>query len=183
MISEHLMKKYFDRWTNSSYGNDVITTSIGYNYINEKEDYEMQLWYLEDPTNKTREQEKFGYSTYKLRIRRDACMYITDHEIKEYDLVIDDKHFILWTNSFVHLMRVLRKFYPESVDDLPLVDSDSFIKQMSNILQNFCTKNNLPQYDPDDLLYGEYEGKRIPLTDKQKTFLYDYKSLWNKGGV
>ena len=64
MISESMKKKYFDRWTDSSYGNDVITTSIGYNYTDEKEDYEMQLWYLEDPTNKTREQEKFGYSTY-----------------------------------------------------------------------------------------------------------------------
>ena len=179
MISEYLMKKYFDRWTNSSYGDDVVTTSIGYNYIDNQEDYEMQLWYLEDPTNKTREQEKFGYSTYTLRIRRDACMYITDHEIKEYDLVSDDKHFTLWTNSFVHLVRVLRKFYPESVDDLPLVDSDSFIKQMSNILQNFCTKNNLPQYDPDDLMYDT----KISLTKKQRRFLISYKDLWEDGGV
>ena len=179
MISEHLMKKYFDRWTNSSYGDDVVTTSIGYNYIDNQEDYEMQLWYLEDPTNKTREQEKFGYSTYRLRIRRDACMYITDHEIKEYDLVSDDKHFTLWTNSFVHLVRALRKFYPESVDDLPLVDSDSFIKQMSNILQNFCTKNNLPQYDPDDLMYDT----KISLTKKQRRFLISYKDLWEDGGV
>ena len=38
MISESMKKKYFDRWTDSSYGNDVITTSIGYNYIDEKED-------------------------------------------------------------------------------------------------------------------------------------------------
>ena len=179
MISEYLMKKYFDRWTNSSYGDDVVTTSIGYNYIDNQEDYEMQLWYLEDPTNKTREQEKFGYSTYTLRIRRDACMYITDHEIKEYDLVSDDKHFTLWTNSFVHLVRALRKFYPESVDDLPLVDSDSFIKQMSNILQNFCTKNNLPQYDPDDLMYDT----KISLTKKQRRFLISYKDLWEDGGV
>ena len=179
MISESMMKKYFDRWTDSSYGDDVVTTSIGYNYIDNQEDYEMQLWYLEDPTNKTREQEKFGYSTYTLRIRRDACMYITDHEIKEYDLVSDDKHFTLWTNSFVHLVRALRKFYPESVDDLPLVDSDSFIKQMSNILQNFCTKNNLPQYDPDDLMYDT----KISLTKKQRRFLISYKDLWEDGGV
>ena len=179
MISEHLMKKYFDRWTNSSYGDDVVTTSIGYNYIDNQEDYEMQLWYLEDPTNKTREQEKFGYSTYRLRIRRDACMYITDHEIKEYDLVSDDKHFTLWTNSFVHLVRALRKFYPESVNELKIVETDSFIKQMSNILRNFCTQNNLPQYDPDDLLYDT----KISLTNKQQDFLFSYKNLWNKGEV
>ena len=179
MISESMKKKYFDRWTDSSYDDDVVTTSIGYNYIDNQEDYEMQLWYLEDPTNKTREQEKFGYSTYKLRIRRDACMYITDHEMKEYDLVIDDKYFTLWTNSFVHLVRALRKFYPESVDDLPLVDSDSFIEQMSNILRNFCTKNDLPQYDPDDLMYDT----KISLTKKQRRFLISYKDLWEDGGV
>jgi len=157
MISESMKKKYFDRWT---------------------EDYEMQLWYLEDPTNKTREQEKFGYSTYTLRIRRDVCE-VTEQEMKEYDLVSDDKYFTLWTNSFVHLVRALRKFYPESVDDLPLVDSDSFIKQMSNILQNFCTKNDLPQYDPDDLMYDT----KISLTKKQRRFLISYKDLWEDGGV
>tara|TARA_R100000654_G_C2684915_1_gene127799 strand:+ start:1597 stop:2148 length:552 start_codon:yes stop_codon:yes gene_type:complete len=183
MISESMKKKYFDRWTDSSYGDDVVTTSIGYNYIDNQEDYEMQLWYLEDPTNKTREQEKFGYSTYKLRIRKDACMYITDHEIKEYDLIIDEKHFILWTNSFVHLVKALRKFYPQSVDELKMVETDSFVNKMRDILQNFCTQNNLPQYDPDDLLYGEYEGKRIPLTEKQKSFLISFISLWDKGEV
>ena len=178
MISEHLMKKYFDRWTNSSYDDDVVTTSIGYNYIDNQEDYEMQLYYLEDPTKKTREQQKFGYSTYKLRIRKDVCE-VTEQEMKEYDLVSDDKHFILWTNDFDALMTVLRKFYPESVDDLPLVDSDSFIKQMSNILQNFCTKNNLPQYDPDDLMYDT----KISLTKKQRRFLISYKDLWEEGEV
>ena len=182
MISEHLKKKYFDRWTDSSYGDDVVTTSIGYNYIDHQEDYEMQLWYLEDPTIKTREQKKFGYSTYKLRIRKEVCA-VTEQEMKDYDLVSEEKYLILWTNSFVHLMRALRKFYPSSVDDLPLVEQDSFIKQMSNILQNFCIQNHLPQYDPDDLLYGEYKGKRIPLTEKQKNFLYNYKSLWKDGGV
>ena len=182
MISESMMKKYFDRWTNSSYGDDVVTTSIGYNYIDNQEDYEMQLWYLEDPTNKTKEQEKFGYSTYTLRIRKDVCE-VTEQEMKEYDLVSDDKHFILWTNSFVHLVRALRKFYPSSVDDLPLVDSDNFIKQMSNILQNFCTKNNLPQHCAEDLLYGLKDGERIPLTEKQKEFLISFISLWNKGEV
>ena len=178
MISESMKKKYFDRWTDSSYGDDVVTTSIGYNYIDNQEDYEMQLWYLEDPTNKTREQQKFGYSTYKLRIRKDVCE-VTEQEMKEYDLVSDDKHFILWTNDFDALMTVLRKFYPESVDDLPLVDSDSFIKQMSNILQNFCTKNNLPQYDPDDLMYDT----KISLTKKQRRFLISYKDLWEEGEV
>ena len=179
MISESMMKKYFDRWTDSSYGDDVVTTSIGYNYIDHQEDYEMQLWYLEDPTIKTREQKKFGYSTYKLRIRKEVCA-VTEQEMKDYDLVSDEKYFTLWTNSFVHLMRVLRKFYPESVDDeLPLVDSDSFIEQMSNILRNFCTKNNLPQNDPDDLLFDT----KISLTKKQRRFLISYKDLWEDGGV
>ena len=178
MISEHLKKKYFDRWTNSSYGEDVVTTSIGYNYIDNQEDYEMQLWYLEDPTNKTREQQKFGYSTYKLRIRKDVCE-VTEQEMKEYDLVSDDKHFILWTNDFDALMTVLRKFYPESLQNLPTVEVDSFIKQMSNILRNFCKKNDLPKYDPDDLLYDT----KISLTRKQRRFLISYKGLWEDGGV
>ena len=180
MISESMKKKYFDRWTDSSYGNDVITTSIGYNYIDEKEDYEMQLWYLEDPTNKTKEQESLG--VYSLSMRKDVVS-VRDTDLIDYDIVKSDEHFEYHTDSFVHLMRVLRKFYPNSVDDLPIVDRDSFIKQMSNILQNFCTQNNLPQYDPDDLLYGEYEGKRISLTRKQRSFLYDYKDLWNEGEV
>ncbi len=182
MISEHLKKKYFDRWTDSSYGDDVVTTSIGYNYIDHQEDYEMQLWYLEDPTIKTREQKKFGYSTYKLRIRKEVCA-VTEQEMKDYDLVSEEKYLILWTNSFVHLMRALRKFYPSSVDDLPLVEQDSFIKQMSNILQNFCIQNHLPQYDPDDLLYGQRKGVRIPLTEKQRNFLISFSSLWERGGV
>ena len=46
MISESMKKKYFDRWTDSSYGNDVITTSIGYNYIDNQEDCDAPcLWY------------------------------------------------------------------------------------------------------------------------------------------
>ena len=182
MISEHLKKKYFDRWTNSSYGNDVITTSIGYNYIDEKEDYEMQLWYLEDPTKKNEEQKKLGLKIYSLSMRKDSVT-VTDKDLIVYDVVESDKHFEYHTDSFIHLMTVLRKFYPESVDELKIVETDSFIKQMSNILQNFCTQNNLPQYDPDDLLYGEYEGKRISLTRKQRSFLYDYKDLWNEGEV
>jgi CRISPR/Cas system-associated protein Cas5 (RAMP superfamily) len=182
MISESMMKKYFDRWTDSSYGDDVVTTSIGYNYIDEKEDYEMQLWYLEDPTKKNEEQKKLGLKIYSLSMRKDVVS-VRDTELIDYDIVKSDEHFEYHTDSFVHLMRVLRKFYPNSVDDLPIVDRDSFIKQMSNILQNFCTQNNLPQYDPDDLLYGQRKGVRIPLTEKQKNFLYNYKSLWKDGGV
>ena len=41
------MKKYFDRWTNSSYGDDVVTTSIGYNYTDEKEDYDITLQHIQ----------------------------------------------------------------------------------------------------------------------------------------
>ena len=182
MISESMKKKYFDRWTDSSYGDDVVTTSIGYNYIEDQEDYEMQLWYLDDPTKKNEEQKKLGSKIYSLSMRKDSVT-VTDKDLIVYDVVESDKHFEHHTDSFVHLMTVLRKFYPESVDDLPLVDKDSFINQMRDVLQNFCTQNNLPQYDPDDLLYGEYKGKRISLTDKQKNFLFSYKSLWNKGEV
>ena len=180
MISESMKKKYFDRWTDSSYGDDVVTTSIGYNYIDEKEDYEMQLRYLEDPTNKTKEQESLR--VYSLSMRKDVVS-VRDTELMDYDIVKSDEHFEYHTDSFIHLMTVLRKFYPNSVDNLPLVDSDSFIKQMSNILQNFCTQNNLPQYDPDDLLYGQRKGVRIPLTEKQRNFLISFSSLWERGGV
>ena len=178
MISEHLKKKYFDRWTNSSYGNDVITTSIGYNYIDHQEDYEMQLWYLEDPTKKNEEQKKLGLKIYSLSMRKDSVT-VTDKDLIVYDVVESDKHFEYHTDSFIHLMTVLRKFYPESVDELKIVETDSFIKQMSNILQNFCTQNNLPQYDPDDLLCDT----KISLTNKQQNFLFSYKNLWNKGEV
>ena len=183
MISEHLMKKYFDRWTNSSYGDDVVTTSIGYNYIDNQEDYEMQLWYLEDPTKKNEEQKKLGLGIYSLSMRKDSVT-VTEEDLKNHaELIEGDDHFSYYTDSFINLMIILRKFYPDSVDELKLVKGDSFIEQMSNILQNFCTQNNLPQYDPDDLLYGEYEGKRISLTRKQRSFLYDYKDLWNEGEV
>ena len=177
MISEHLMKKYFDRWTNSSYGDDVVTTSIGYNYIENQEDYEMQLWYLEDPTNKTKEQESLG--VYSLSMRKDSVT-VTEEDLKNYaGLIEGDAHFSYYTDSFIHLMTILRKFYPESVNELKIVETDSFIKQMSNILRNFCTQNNLPQYDPDDLLYDP----KISLTNKQQDFLFSYKNLWNKGEV
>ena len=178
MISESMKKKYFDRWTDSSYGDDVVTTSIGYNYIDEKEDYEMQLRYLEDPTNKTKEQESLGLHIYSLSMRKDVVS-VRDTDLIDYDIVKSDEHFEYHTDSFVHLMRVLRKFYPNSVDDLPLVDTDSFIEQMSNILQNFCTKNNLPQQCADDLLYDT----KISLTRKQRRFLISYKDLWEDGGV
>lgn len=180
MISESMKKKYFDRWTDSSYGNDVITTSIGYNYIDEKEDYEMQLYYLEDPTKKTKEQESLG--VYSLLMRKDSVV-ISGGTSNPYDIIESDDHFEYHTDSFVHLMRVLRKFYPCSVDELKMVETDSFIKQMSNILQNFCTRNNLPQHCAEDLLYGLKDGERIPLTDKQKSFLISFTSLWNKGEV
>ena len=119
-----------------------------------------------------------NYKMSTLRIRKEVCA-VTEQEMKDYDLVSEEKHLTLWTNSFVHLIRALRKFYPESVDDLPLVEQDSFIKQMSNILQNFCIQNNLPQYDPDDLLCDT----KISLTNKQQDFLFSYKNLWNKGEV
>jgi len=180
MISESMKKKYFDRWTDSSYGNDVITTSIGYNYIDEKEDYEMQLWYLEDPTNKTKEQESLG--VYSLSMRKDSVV-ISGGTSNPYDIIESDNHFEYHTDSFVHLIKVLRKFYPQSVDELKMVETDSFIKQMSNILQNFCTRNNLPQHCAEDLLYGLKDGERIPLTEKQKEFLISFISLWNKGEV
>jgi hypothetical protein len=111
-------------------------------------------------------------------MRKDSVT-ITDKDLIVYDVVESDKHFEHHTDSFVHLMTVLRKFYPESVDELKIVETDSFIKQMSNILQNFCTQNNLPQYDPDDLLCDT----KISLTDKQQNFLFSYKNLWNKGEV
>ena len=79
MISESMKKKYFDRWTDSSYGDDVVTTSIGYNYIDNQEDYEMQLWYLEDPTNKTKEQESLG--VYSLSMRKDVV------SVRDTDLI------------------------------------------------------------------------------------------------
>ena len=180
MISESMKKKYFDRWTDSSYGNDVITTSIGYNYIDEKEDYEMQLWYLEDPTNKTKEQESLG--VYSLSMRKDSVV-INGGTSNPYDIIESDNHFEYHTDSFVHLIKVLRKFYPQSVDELKMVETDSFIKQMSNILQNFCTRNNLPQHCAEDLLYGLKDGERIPLTEKQRNFLISFISLWNKGEV
>ena len=180
MISESMKKKYFDRWTDSSYGNDVITTSIGYNYIDEKEDYEMQLWYLEDPTNKTKEQESLG--VYSLSMRKDSVV-ISGGTSNPYDIIESDNHFEYHTDSFVHLIKVLRKFYPQSVDELKMVETDSFIKQMSNILQNFCTRNNLPQHCAEDLLYGLKDGERIPLTEKQRNFLISFISLWNKGEV
>lgn len=180
MISKSMMKKYFDRWTDSSYSNDVITTSIGYNYIDEKEDYEMQLYYLEDPTNKTKEQESLG--VYSLLMRKDSVV-ISGGTSNPYDIVESNEHFEYHTDSFVHLIKVLRKFYPQSVDELKMVKTDSFVNKMRDILQNFCTQNNLPQYDPNDLLYGEYKGKRIPLTEKQRDFLISFISLWERGEV
>jgi len=183
MISESMKKKYFDRWTDSSYGDDVVTTSIGYNYIDNQEDYEMQLWYLEDPTKKNEEQKKLGLGIYSLSMRKDSVT-VTEEDLKNYaELIEGDDHFSYYTDSFIHLMTILRKFYPDSVDELKLVDKDSFIEQMSNILQNFCTQNNLPRHCAEDLLYGLKDGERIPLTDRQSKFLISFTSLWDKGEV
>ena len=105
MISESMKKKYFDRWTDSSYGNDVITTSIGYNYIDNQEDYEMQLYYLEDPTKKTKEQESLG--VYSLLMRKDSVV-ISGGTSNPYDIIESNEHFEYHTDSFIHLMKVLR---------------------------------------------------------------------------
>ena len=177
MISKSMMKKYFDRWTDSSYSNDVITTSIGYNYIDEKED--LQLWYLEDPTKKNEEQEKLGLGIYSLSMRKDSVV-ISGGTSNPYDIVESDDHFEYHTDSFVHLMKVLRKFYPDSVDEKRMTMERNFICDMSNILQDFCKFNNLPYKSADDLLYGNHE-KPISFTKKQRDFLISYMSMWDRG--
>ena len=177
MISKSMMKKYFDRWTDSSYSNDVITTSIGYNYIDEKEDYEMQLYYLEDPTNKTKEQESLG--VYSLLMRKDSVV-ISGGTSNPYDIIESNEHFEYHTDSFIHLMKVLRKFYPDSVDEKRMTMERNFICDMSNILQDFCKFNNLPYKSADDLLYGKHE-KPISFTKKQRDFLISYISMWDRG--
>ena len=180
MISKSMMKKYFDRWTDSSYSNDVITTSIGYNYIDEKEDYEMQLWYLEDPTKKNEEQEKLGLGIYSLSMRKDSVT-VTKEDLKNHaELIEGDDHFAYYTDSFIHLMKVLRKFYPDSVDEKRMTMERNFICDMSNILQDFCKFNNLPYKSADDLLYGKHE-KPISFTEKQRDFLISYMSMWDRG--
>ena len=116
-------------------------------------------------------------------MRKDSVT-VTEEDLKNYaELIEGDDHFSYYTDSFIHLMTILRKFYPDSVDELKLVKGDSFIEQMSNILQNFCTQNNLPRHCAEDLLYGLKDGERIPLTEKQRDFLVSFSSLWERGGV
>ena len=46
---------------------------------------------------------------------------------------------------------------------------------LSDVLEDFCTKYDLPEMSADDILYG-YEDK---LSDYQRDWLRNYISIWD----
>ena len=49
---------------------------------------------------------------------------------------------------------------------------------LSDVLEDFCTKYDLPFISADDILYG-YEVDGDKLTDYQKDWLRNYISIWD----
>ena len=47
---------------------------------------------------------------------------------------------------------------------------------LSEVLQDFCTKYDLPFLSADDILYGSSDNE---LTDYQKDWLRNYISIWD----
>ena len=52
----------------------------------------------------------------------------------------------------------------------------SQLDQLSEVLEDFCTKHNLELMSADDILYGSSDNQ---LTDYQKDWLRNYISIWD----
>ena len=52
----------------------------------------------------------------------------------------------------------------------------SQLDQLSEVLEDFCTKHNLELMSADDILYGSSDNQ---LTDYQKDWLSNYISIWD----
>ena len=52
----------------------------------------------------------------------------------------------------------------------------SQLDQLSEVLEDFCTKHNLELHSADDILYGASDNE---LTDYQKDWLRNYIEIWD----
>ena len=50
---------------------------------------------------------------------------------------------------------------------------------LSEVLQDFCTKYNLPEQSADDLLYAHQYAEIDCLTEYQKDWLVKYINVWD----
>ena len=50
---------------------------------------------------------------------------------------------------------------------------------LSEVLQDFCTKYNLPEHSADDLLYAHQYAEIDCLTEYQKDWLRNYINVWD----
>ena len=50
---------------------------------------------------------------------------------------------------------------------------------LSGVLEDFCTKHDLPFISADDILYSQVDERGTPLTDYEKDWLTFYISVWD----
>ena len=50
---------------------------------------------------------------------------------------------------------------------------------LSEVLQDFCTKYNLPEHSADDLLYSNDLSEGKQLTENNKRWLEHYINVWD----
>ena len=50
---------------------------------------------------------------------------------------------------------------------------------LSDVLEDFCTKHDLPLMSADDILYGHMYAEIDRLTDYQIDWLQNYISIWD----
>jgi len=50
---------------------------------------------------------------------------------------------------------------------------------LSDVLEDFCTKHNLPFMSADDLLYGHVYAEINGLTEYQQNWLTNYIQVWD----
>ena len=50
---------------------------------------------------------------------------------------------------------------------------------LSEVLQDFCTKYNLPEQSADDILYGYDQTSNPTLSQYQRDWLRNYINVWD----
>lgn len=50
---------------------------------------------------------------------------------------------------------------------------------LSDVLEDFCIKNQLELASADDILYSQVDERGTPLTDYEKDWLTFYISVWD----
>lgn len=124
MINLH-NEKIFNKWKNSSYGNDELQNSIAYNYDINCNDPEIQLWFMikEDIKYLYKDIKEGKIHKYSLAIRNPIKQFKKEDIIKygfsSFEIGKSDEGYqMLWTttNNYNELVEFLEKYYSHTLN-------------------------------------------------------------------